>query len=724
MKKIISGILVFLQLICSVAFAAEIEPSADNFSAVPFADEVEPPYEEGVPQWSEQFEEPLVGWKYLYWDGTKNVPSEEDIEVGKQYRITPKTPPEDFSSTNSLEAFASKNVYYKKLPDWATNRVIEVWFYDDLANTRANGKQVRISARVGSALIGINNYDNAPAEYDEYYCADTGNLTTLTSIKRSTGWHRFLFDYTTVAQDNTVRLYIDDVQVFVGTPGASDDLSGNAVALGSEQDRSTFGSSLTTPDTGLYFDNLLVWKTMEDTIEKPDIPDDVIAPYFEETFENFSFTGWDRLEWDSAQGQNAPTSIPADIQNAAITTEQPHGGNKSLKIVRDKLLFHYELPGEQITDKVVEVWFYDDGKSAFDNKRTRIGAYVGATYIGVNELSPASGLDENRANHYSTRIYGKDNSFVTSNIERSVGWHQFLFDYSAGNGQVRLLIDGQVAATGTIPESQSRSINKLVLGDENSDDGNTSNLYFDDLRVWNKLSDMPSSTSALQKDGVTFPDGTPVDGAQLVPLNSKTFHLAFSQNILDGTFTVNNVELKFGNAPLPVESVTKIDTKNYQVTFKDDLVMSKTYTLTIKGGYDILYVGKQQEDVVCTFTSLRPPIDTDSLSVVDIDGNTVTSLANQTTLTANASVHYSGEEGEADQSISLYLALYQKNEDDSYSMVRMSRDNQMVPVNTNQKDFTCSLDVTGLTSSEYYVKAFVWNQSSKNLLISDIITIQ
>jgi hypothetical protein len=191
------------------------------------------------------------------------------------------------------------------------------------------------------------------------------------------------------------------------------------------------------------------------------------------------------------------------------------------------------------TNKVVVVWIYDDAND------TSIGAGGdvddGTTIVRMafhTGVSPA---------YYVYKI--GTSSWGVTNIPRTTGWHQFVWDYSSGE-DVKLYIDGtQVGSTTLIT-----SFNRIRIGDMWADNL-TGTTYYDDVSVqdtlpwlptpsdttaptvadgtitsdvtqtgvtlsWNKATDDTSAQSALQylvyqlDDPINYPDFSTVDGIE------------------------------------------------------------------------------------------------------------------------------------------------------------------------------------------------------------------
>jgi len=94
----------------------------------------------------------------------------------------------------------------------------------------------------------------------------------------------------------------------------------------------------------------------------------------------------------------------------------------------------------------------------------------------VEENAMIGVVTYNSTNKYSYLF--EDNTWVTSSVNRTTGWHDFKFDFSSGT-DTKLYIDDVLIGTSDI----LTSFDEIHLGD-NAADGYTGNVYFDDVTLY------------------------------------------------------------------------------------------------------------------------------------------------------------------------------------------------------------------------------------------------
>ncbi|WP_127584452.1 hypothetical protein [Paenibacillus koleovorans] len=185
--------------------------------------------------------------------------------------------------------------------------------------------------------------------------------------------------------------------------------------------------------------------SLETSVVEPD-PE----PAFYEGFEN----GFG--EWQTLYGTPTASTTQAHTD---VTSFIPDEGQDEIYHVMD---------GE--TFGVLTIWFYDNASDTSMKTRARI------TDTWTDENAMIGVVTYNSTTKYS---YMVDNLlFKTSSVNRTTGWHEFKFDVSSGI-DCKLYIDGTLIATTDV----LTSFNQIHLGD-NADDGNTGNVYFDDVTLY------------------------------------------------------------------------------------------------------------------------------------------------------------------------------------------------------------------------------------------------
>ncbi|WP_127580093.1 right-handed parallel beta-helix repeat-containing protein [Paenibacillus koleovorans] len=184
---------------------------------------------------------------------------------------------------------------------------------------------------------------------------------------------------------------------------------------------------------------------VETNVVEPD-PDPSFAEDFERGFGN----------WQSSFG--TPTA----------STTQAHNGTTSFLPNEDRDEIYHLMDNE--TYGVLKLWFYDN---AADNSM-KVRARVSSSSVEENAMIGV--VTYNSTNKYSYLV--DYNTWITSSVTRTTGWHEFKFDLSSGT-DCKLYIDGVLIGTTDI----MTSFDGIYLGD-NAADGYTGNVYFDDVQLF------------------------------------------------------------------------------------------------------------------------------------------------------------------------------------------------------------------------------------------------
>jgi hypothetical protein len=317
------------------------------------------------------------------------------------------------------------------------NKVAMVYFYDN------KDTNMRVFASVDNGIsdigIGVDLYNN-------YYSYKIGGTFTTTSIPRSTGWHQFVWDYTS---GTGVVLKIDGTQI----AASSAVTSFKRIWLG---DKWTDGYT-----ANAYFDDVKI--------------QDSLAVFSKDGFES-GFGNWINMN-----GSPSTSSV------------NKHTGVYSYVFDQDQDRIWLNMDAN--LQKVATVWFYDDPT------KTNIKVFAS---VDDNLKEVAIGVDLSQS-FYSYKI---GPVFTTTSIPRTLGWHQFVWDYTSGTGLV-LKIDGLDIASDTTVTS----FNRIVLGDRWADGFIATGVYFDDVTVRDSL------PAVFSKDGFengfgkwAYLNGTPSSG--------------------------------------------------------------------------------------------------------------------------------------------------------------------------------------------------------------------
>ncbi|THF78741.1 BNR-4 repeat-containing protein [Cohnella fermenti] len=324
------------------------------------------------------------------------------------------------------------------------NGVAVVWFYDNASDMSLQAAAFADQSTTNVAL-GVFSATSAT-----HYVYRVGSAFTATDVERTTGWHSFVFDYTS---GTDVKLYIDRKLVQQSTSATAL----TRISLGDFWDSHTAAGS--------YFDDVsilaaLPWEpaqlTPAATASAPEL-------WLNEGFED----GFAR--WTTKHGTpSADTSVY-------------RSGSSSYELDEDKDAIEFRTAAK--LNKVAVVWMYDDlavtpRAMAYADTYTSALSIIG---LGLNaELSTS---------HYVYRIGTQE---TVSAVARTTGWHSLAFDYRSGSG-VKLYIDGTLVVSG----SEETGFKRIAVGDY-WEDGRAGGVRFDDVTVQDWLpGETPKVTAAI-----------------------------------------------------------------------------------------------------------------------------------------------------------------------------------------------------------------------------------
>jgi hypothetical protein len=307
--------------------------------------------------------------------------------------------------------------------------VAVIWFYDNAADLslQAAAFADQSATNVALGVMGSTSTD--------HYVYRIGPAFAVSNVERSTGWHSFVFDYTS---GTDVKLYIDRKLV------AQSDL---VTAL----NRISFGDLWGGhTSTGAYFDDVSIQSTLPwEPVQRTSIPPAAVPDlWLNEEFED----GF--IHWTSKHG--SPTADNAIFR----------GGAASYKLDEDKDAIEFRVAAAQ--NKVAVVWMYDDLVSspramAFADT---YGSALSIIGLGLNaELS---------TDNYVYRVGTQES---VSSVSRTAGWHCLVFDYRSGSG-VTLYIDSTLVAASTA----ETAVKRIAVGDY-WEDGRSGGVRFDDITL-------------------------------------------------------------------------------------------------------------------------------------------------------------------------------------------------------------------------------------------------
>lgn len=167
-----------------------------------------------------------------------------------------------------------------------------------------------------------------------------------------------------------------------------------------------------------------------------------------------------------------PSSFSAVYGTTTASTAQYYTGTKSFKINGDQNVISRNLNANY--KRIGEIWFYDNSLDTTSKSFGRFDDNVVWRGIGVDTSVSTSKY-----------VYRINNTTCISNISRTIGWHRFNWDYSAGHS-LDLYIDGKQIASDIFGID---SFSNISMGDWSSDGITTENGYFDDVSIKNILNE-------------------------------------------------------------------------------------------------------------------------------------------------------------------------------------------------------------------------------------------
>ncbi|WP_224365228.1 hypothetical protein [Hyalangium versicolor] len=154
----------------------------------------------------------------------------------------------------------------------------------------------------------------------------------------------------------------------------------------------------------------------------------------------------------SASSAVAGTATVSDgfeaVGRMEYTNERAHLGSTSLKSdpasdARKRGAANTFFTG--VADGEVSLWFYDDMGGCSNNVSKSQVAFI-QTGAGGASTAMLGVITNNSPCNYSRRV---GTTYATTNIARSLGWHEYRFAWSGSS--LTLSIDGQVAFNGGYP---------------------------------------------------------------------------------------------------------------------------------------------------------------------------------------------------------------------------------------------------------------------------------
>lgn len=469
-----------------------------------------------------------------------NFPSTAFNELSVGYMI--KSDPTD--ATNKVLQPGGYNVdkwlIGRDLP--YTNKVVEAWAYLD---KDFPGEIDEFNLKVGEITISANGWNALGAGTSTDYNSFSGFSYKVTGgavkeigkflypgtnipIFAAGRWHQFVFDYTNAPTE--VKVYLNGTNILttaVDTTknGSYNRALGNRIVIGDAKDNNGVKN--------YCFDNIRMWnkESLSHVLSlAPSVPVATHTegtPLYEQNFdEGFGFNGfyWLLTHNNTALWRMTTAEKANSTAAAPVIDEATNAGASALKTntyVDTTSLLQGRLNGVS-NNKVVDVWFYDDPdtyKADWDNEVfMNGGVFVGANranFIGVEMFNKAFLETMPKYEDYYAVKLANDTAVTTTTVKRTKGWHRFVFDFSTP-GMGNLYIDGTLVRSAAV--SGDVDCGLVTFGDDRTDDNNNSTFYYDNLKVWETVSEVYSGEEVFSFNSCSFVDE---NGAPLTQLTAN-----------------------------------------------------------------------------------------------------------------------------------------------------------------------------------------------------------
>lgn len=264
---------------------------------------------------------------------------------------------------------------------------------------------------------------------------------------------------------------------------------------------------------------------------------------------NQSFNKKDGFEnglsnWKVVTGKGVPT----------LSTKIKHSGSYSYVLNEDVDAIIQNLDKQY--NKVFKIWFYDSAvlnNSPTKQNKVFVDDGLALRAIGVN--TPTS------PTKYAYRI---GSSYFASNVTRTLGWHEFKWDYTSGD-HVDMYVDNILIISESMDSNgNGKSFNRIVIGDQwgNSGAAPSTVTYYDDLSI----SENDTTSVALDKEALSigYANGDGADGV--------------TRNVTLNTTGANDSTITWSSDTIGVISAS--GTVIRPLTSATDAIVSLTATIT------------------------------------------------------------------------------------------------------------------------------------------------
>ena len=418
-----------------------------------------------------------------------------------------------FHGSQSYEVNVDNN-YNVLIKEYAEpqNGIVRMWFYDDAGKKKSYsfGGRVDANAQGAYSVIGVE-----VAKNPDVYTVLAGAKWEETNVSRSTGWHELVWDY---SSGSHLDMYLDGKKI----KSTTEFKAFTQVSFGS------FWPKETNKDV-VYFDHVEVYdKSVKVTDVIGSAPVESKAADTPSQGASGSGNAGSSGAADNSGLKSEPRKVEINPEGVAIASyyvdfedalpgigaqagwesSNPSvgGGSEDLqysgkmsfaiKVNQDynALVRRYEAPQQGI----VRVWFYDDDHL--------VEEYSAGVRVDSNSKQVFSVMGVEAAlsrDRYTVLAGGK---WEVSDIPRTTGWHEFVWDYSSG-AKVDMYIDGRLV------KSSKDFINfiQIAFGNFWPKANGNSMMYVDDIAYFSASTPIeevlgnPLTTTQARLDAETQP---------------------------------------------------------------------------------------------------------------------------------------------------------------------------------------------------------------------------
>jgi|GEM_PF-4233634 len=346
--------------------------------------------------------------------------------------------------------------------DTPQNGIVSMQFYDDASIT----EHYSVGGRVDSNKTGMYSIIGVETLLSpDYYTVLAGPEWKVTGIARSTGWHEMIWDY---SSGSHVDMYLDGKLI----KSSNDFVSFTQIGLGNYWPKEAGSYSVYFDDIAVYARDIAVQAVVGYRIPEEELEQGASEETIQDTGLSQVIGAKVKVEFhaDFEGALGTPWKL-SQAGAAAVSNDRSHDGKKSVRVpIANKantLTRIYAAPQQGI----VSMWFYDDASFRSDYS---VGGRVDTnqrnlySIIGVEtELNP---------DRYALLAGAR---WELTNIARSTGWHQLVWDYSSGSA-LDMYLDGRLIKS----SADFTSFTQIGFGNYWPKANGKSAAYVDELKVY------------------------------------------------------------------------------------------------------------------------------------------------------------------------------------------------------------------------------------------------